>query len=392
MKITCPHCGEAFELGHDAEEHIRAQVRSAELESEVNRRVALVREKMEADSKAAVAKLEAELDAQRKSAMSDLEKARVEATVQYAGQVTRLEADIAARDKELERQSESLAKDLEMARMQVRSEMQAQVSRLEADLAAKSREVDYYKDLKTRMSTKMVGETLERHCEDEFNKLRMAAFPNATFGKDNLVSETGSKGDFIFREDMDGTELLSIMFEMKNDSDTTASRKKNEHFLRELDKDRREKGCEYAVLVTMLEPDSELYNQGIVDVSWQYPKMYVVRPQFFIPIITLLRNAALGAMDAKRELAVVRRENVDVAMFRQAFEAYKSSFGYNFGQSVKRNQEAVAEIDKAIKRLEEAKSCILACGKQLDTMDRKIQDMTVERLCSDSPGLLAQES
>lgn len=351
MKITCPHCGESFELGREAEEHIRSQVRNAAFEAEVASRVELVKDKFKADAEKSIQKLESELDTVRRSHDSDIE----------------------------------------LAVMRTKSEMGEEIAQYKADLAAKGREVEYYRDLKARQSTKMVGETLERHCEDAFNQVRMMAFPNAQFGKDNQVSDkSGSKGDFIFREDMDGVELISIMFEMKNDMDTTATRKKNENFFKELDKDRREKSCEYAVLVSMLEPDSELYNQGIVDVSWQYPKMYVVRPQFFIPMISLLRNAALNAMSAKRELATIKKENIDVSAFRESFDKYRDGFTYNFDQSAKRNEEALAEIDKAIKRLEDAKTAILASGKQMELMEKKIQGMTVEKLCQNSPGLLSE--
>lgn len=391
MKITCPHCGEAFNLGHEAEEHIRSQIRNKEFESEVARRVELVRAKLETDADKAVKLLQAELDHTKASHASELERARTEVKAEFTGRVATLEASLAQKDRQLDDQRDLHAKDIDMATMRTESRFQQELAQLKADLAAKEREVDYYKDLKTRMSTKMVGETLERHCEDAFNQVRMMAFPNAEFGKDNVVSETGSKGDYIFRESQDGVELLSIMFEMKNDSDTTAARKKNEQFLKELDKDRREKGCEYAVLVTMLEPESELYNQGIVDVSWKYPKMYVIRPQFFIPMISLLRNAAMNALEARQELATIQKENIDVSAFRQAFDGYKSAFGYNFAQSVKRNDEAIVEIDKAIKRLQDARAAIEASSKQLETMDRKIQGMTVEKLCEHSPGLLAQE-
>ena len=370
--ISCPHCGEKFDLGCEAAESKRAQVRIQAFEAELEARLGAERARMAAEHERHLDSLRSQLSSQQSESAHDKDMLMAE--------IKRLN-EKAAHDAELHR------RDVEQARAEAAADGREAVARLEADLAAKGREVEYYKDLKARMSTKMVGETLERHCEDEFNKIRMAAFPRAEFHKDNEISGSGSKGDYIFRE-MDGdTEIVSIMFEMKNDMEGTAVRKRNEQFFKELDKDRREKGCEYAVLVSMLEPDSELWNQGIVDVSWQYPKMYVIRPQFFVPMITLLRNAGLAAMEARNELARIRRENLDMSRFRQNLDAARDGVLYSSDQAAKRNAAAIEEIDKAIKRLEAAKEALQAGQKHLSQVDKKIGAITAEKLCAGAPSV-----
>lgn len=373
-KVTCPHCHEAFDLGGEAAERIRAQVRTKAFEAELESRLQAERARMAAESERAIESVRDQMDKE---------------AIRHEGDRQVLMSEISRLKSEAGHAESLHAQALENARLSIAAENQERIARLEADLAAKGREVEYYRDLKARMSTKMVGETLEQHCESEFNKIRMAAFPRAEFHKDNEISASGSKGDYIFRE-MDGhDEIVSIMFEMKNDMDTTSTRKKNEHFFKELDKDRREKGCEWAVLVSLLEPDSELYNQGIVDVSWAYPKMYVIRPQFFVPLISLLRNAGLSALDAKRELSRVRRENLDMSTFRGNLDKVKDAVSYSSEQSAKRNAEAVQSIDKAIQRLEAAKDILLAGGKHLAQIDKKLSGLTVEKLCSGAPSVLA---
>ena len=373
-KVTCPHCHEAFDLGGEAAERIRAQVRTKAFEAELESRLQAERARMAAESERAVESIRDQMDKE---------------AIRHEGDRQALMSEISRLKSEAGHAESLHAQALENARLSIAAENQERIARLEADLAAKDREVEYYRDLKARMSTKMIGETLEQHCESEFNKIRMAAFPRAEFHKDNEISASGSKGDYIFRE-MDGPdEVVSIMFEMKNDMDTTSTRKKNEHFFKELDKDRREKGCEWAVLVSLLEPDSELYNQGIVDVSWAYPKMYVIRPQFFVPLISLLRNAGLSALDAKRELSRVRRENLDMSTFRGNLDKVKDAVSYSSEQSAKRNAEAVQSIDKAIQRLEAAKDILLAGGKHLAQIDKKLSGLTVEKLCSGAPSVLA---
>ena len=263
----------------------------------------------------------------------------------------------------------------------------------ENKLANKDREikeanemVDFYKDLKIKMSTKMLGENLEQHCANEFNKNRMAMFPNAYFEKDNDAS-SGSKGDFIFKDFDDQTEIISIMFEMKNEADTTSSKHKNEDFFKELDKDRREKNCEYAILVSTLEKDNDLYNEGIVDVSYRYPKMYVIRPQFFIPIITLLRNAALNSLDYKKQLLIEKNNNLDVTHFEENMENFKSSFGRNFELASKKFDNAIEEIDKTIDHLNKVKESLLSSGKNLRIANDKAQDLTIKKLTKNAPSL-----
>jgi hypothetical protein len=244
--------------------------------------------------------------------------------------------------------------------------------------------------MKARLSTKMVGETLEQHCETEFNRIRATAFPKAYFEKDN-DARTGSKGDYIFRDaDAAGTEIVSIMFEMKNESDQTATKKKNEDFLKELDKDRNEKGCEYAVLVSLLEPDSELYNTGIVDVSHRYSKMYVVRPQFFIPIITLLRNAALNSLKYKAELAIVKAQNIDITNFESELDSFKNAFSKNYDLASRKFQTAIDEIDKSIDHLQKTRDALVSTDRNLRLANDKAQDVTIKKLTRGNPTMAAK--
>lgn len=253
-------------------------------------------------------------------------------------------------------------------------------------LKGKDEEIAFYKDLKSKMSTKMLGETLEQHCEISFNQIRMTAFPNAYFEKDNKVSQTGSKGDFIFKESTeDGIEFISIMFEMKNEADTTATKHKNEDFFKELDKDRCEKGCEYAVLVSTLEPDNELYNVGIVDVSYKYPKMYVIRPQMFIPMITLLRNAAIKSIDYKREIEQYKAQNIDISNFEENMNDFKEKFGRNYRIASEKFAKAIEEIDKSIDHLQKIKDSLLGADNNLRLANNKAEELTIKRLTKNSP-------
>ncbi|MDO4200394.1 MAG: DUF2130 domain-containing protein, partial [Clostridia bacterium] len=255
----------------------------------------------------------------------------------------------------------------------------------EIQLKAKDETIEFYKDLKTKMSTKMVGETLEQHCETEFNKIRAGAFPNAYFEKDN-DARTGSKGDYIFRESTaDGIEFISIMFEMKNEMDTTATKHKNEDFFKELDKDRQEKGCEYAVLVSLLEADNELYNSGIVDVSYKYPKMYVIRPQFFISMITVLRNAALNSVQYRRQLVEYKNQNIDISHFEDDMNDFKEKFGRNYQLASDKFRKAIEEIDKTIDHLQKTKDALLSSENNLRLANNKAQDLSVKRLTKNNP-------
>lgn len=277
--------------------------------------------------------------------------------------------------------------ELEIYKSEMANKFDSMKDFYEQQLSAKQELVDYYKDFKTKMSTKMIGESLEQHCANEFNKNRMGMFRNAYFEKDNEVVE-GSKGDFVFRDfDEDGVEIISIMFEMKNEADTTSTKHKNEDFFDKLDKDRNRKKCEYAVLVSLLENDSELYNEGIVDVSYRYPKMYVIRPQFFIPLITLLRNAALNATEYKKQLLIEKNNNLDIAHFEENMENFKVAFGKNFETASKKFSTAIDEIDKTIDHLKKVKENLLSSDRQLRLANDKAQDLTIKKLTKNAPSL-----
>lgn len=363
MDIICPHCQQVFDMNENMSDSIREQVRTKEFKREIDRQMKLVKEASEAEIDSRVA--DAVLAEKERCADEIIDLKKQISELQAAASAAQLQSEL----------------DVKQAVMDTKSDYAAQIAELEY-------ERDYYKDLKARMSTKMIGETLEQHCETEFNKIRTLAFPRAQFGKDNVVSrESGSKGDYIFREFDGDTEIISIMFEMKNEADMTASKKTNAHFFKELDKDRREKKCEYAVLVSLLESDSELYNQGIVDVSYEYPKMYVIRPQFFITIISLLRNAALGALETKKELERVRCRDVDIENFEEALSSFKSAFSYNYEQASKRFSEAISEIDKTIDHLNKVKDSLLASSKQLRLANDKADEISIRKLVSKSPSL-----
>jgi hypothetical protein len=314
-------------------------------------------------------------------------------------QALRAQLDAANKDQQLavnlalssvEKQRDEFKSRFEQAQLEKRLAEQSLKEKYELQIREREDAIERLKDLKAKLSTKMVGETLEQHCETEFNRLRATAFPRAYFEKDNDAS-SGSKGDFIFKDSDDaGTEIVSIMFEMKNESDTTATKKKNEDFFKELDKDRSEKGCEYAVLVSLLEPDSELYNAGIVDVSYRYPKMYVIRPQFFIPIITLLRNAALNSLKYKTELALVKSQNIDITNFENQLEGFKEAFGKNYDLASRRFQTAIDEIDKSIDHLQKTKDALLGADRNLRLANDKAQDVTIKKLTRGNPTMAAK--
>ena len=277
--------------------------------------------------------------------------------------------------------------ELEIYKSEMTNKFDSMKDSYEQQLSAKQELVDYYKDFKTKLSTKMIGESLEQHCANEFNKNRMSMFRNAYFEKDNEVVE-GSKGDFVFRDfDEDGVEIISIMFEMKNEADTTSTKHKNEDFFDKLDKDRNRKKCEYAVLVSLLENDNELYNEGIVDVSYRYPKIYVIRPQFFIPLITLLRNAALNATEYKKQLLIEKNNNLDIAHFEENMENFKVAFGKNFETASKKFSTAIDEIDKTIDHLKKVKENLLSSNRQLRLANDKAQDLTIKKLTKNAPSL-----
>lgn len=363
--VKCPHCNKDFALDRSDADAILHQIHDKEFDKEVEKQV-----------KSQLKTVKAEAYAEAKDSVSKLINPELDKLNRKIAEQERTISDYKAELKQAEDRQEIAVMKAEIVVK----------DRYETQLREKQTELDYYKDLKTKMSTKMVGESLEQHCLNEFNKIRMTAFPNAYFEKDNEVSKSGSKGDFIFREfDSDGVEIVSIMFEMKNEMDTTESKHKNEDFFKELDKDRREKGCEYAILVSMLEADNDFYNQGIVDVSYRYGKMYVVRPQFFISIISILRNAALASLESKRELMRVRNQNIDVTHFEEDLLTFKEKFSYNYNQASKRFSEAIDEIDKTMTHLQKIKDALLASDRQLRLANNKAEDLTVKRLCQNNP-------
>ena len=416
-EIVCPHCKKVFTIDEMNYENIVKQVRDKEFYKALNERQELMNEDKE--KAVNIAKLEASKDLNEVISQKEMEIERLKAKLQDAesqktiaiqetlakkdqeiGELTRKIAQfdsekklavteaVSEKEKEITQKNETIANlnaTIEINQAKNDSEKQSLQDQFRRDMEAKDREVEFYKDYKARQSTKMIGESLERFCEEEFNKLRATGFQNAYFEKDN-DARTGSKGDFIFRElDDDGTEVVSIMFEMKNEADTTATKHKNEDFFKELDKDRNEKSCEYAVLVTMLEPDSEYYNTGIVDVSYKYDKMYVIRPQFFIPMITLIRNASRKSLDYRRELAMVKSQNIDITNFENQMNEFKEKFGNNYRLANERFTKAIDEIDKTIDHLQKTKEHLLASDRNLRLANDKAQDLTIKKLTKNNP-------
>ena len=413
-EIKCPHCGEAFTVDESGYAAILNQVRDQEFQREVDARVSLAEKSREQEVALAVTKAEEALRAQiaeRDGELVNL-KAQLSVQQQQASMETQIavqRAEAAAKDAQVavERERDELRGKVERAR----DELEAQKTRAEAELARaraeaqaqlaeklrakdeliadREREIERIQDMRARLSTKMLGESLEQHCEIEFNRLRPTAFPRAYFEKDNEVVE-GTKGDFVFRDfDEEGNEIVSIMFEMKNEADDSTHRKTNESHFKKLDADRRKKGCEYAVLVSLLEPDNELYAAGITDVSYRFEKMYVIRPQFFIPLITLLRNAALSSMEARRELALVRQQNIDVTNFEDQLADFKDKFGRNYRLASERFAKAIDEIDKSIDHLQKIKEHLLGSERNLRLANDKAEDLTVKKLTRKNPTMKA---
>ncbi|RJR14037.1 DUF2130 domain-containing protein [Candidatus Parcubacteria bacterium] len=404
-EIICPHCKKAFKIDEAGFADILKQVRDREFDKELHDRLELLEKEKESAVKLAeattknalqseVAKKDtelAELKAQKDALVNELkaekdaEIARLQAQVKSAETEKKLAVTeaVAKIEKERDKLSGELKnKDTEkqLIETSLKEKFAAELKTKEDIIRHKDEEIALRKDMKLRLSTKMIGETLEQHCETEFNKLRATGFQNAYFEKDN-DSKTGSKGDYVYREsDQDGNEIISIMFEMKNEGDETATKHKNEDFLRELDKDRSEKGCEYAVLVSLLEAENELYNTGIVDVSHKYPKMYVVRPQFFIPIITLLRNAAMNSLKYKAELALVRNQNVDITNFEENINKFKEGFAKNYDLASRKFKTAIEEIDKTIDHLQKTKDALLSSENNLRLANNKAEDLTIKKL------------
>ncbi len=420
-EIICPHCSKAFKIDEAGYADILKQVRDGAFEQQLHERLELaeqdkrnavelataqVANKLQQAASAKDAEiqgLKAKLDAGEVArqlavaqALAAVEKERdaIANELQQARHDKQAAAQLAQAMLQNELQKAAAAKDAEIQRLKSSMERAALEKQLaetslkdkyETQIKDRDDAIERLRDMKARLSTKMVGETLEQHCETEFNRIRATAFPRAYFEKDN-DARTGSKGDYIFRDrDEAGTEIVSIMFEMKNESDRTATKNRNEDFLKELDKDRNEKGCEYAVLVSLLEPDSELYNTGIIDVAHRYPKMYVVRPQFFLPLITLLRNAAMNSLGYKTELALVKAQNIDVTNFEAELDSFKTAFAKNYDLASRRFQTAIDEIDKSIDHLQKTKEALLGTDRNLRLANDKAQDVTIKKLTKGNP-------
>lgn len=404
QEIKCPKCGEIFQVDESGYAAIVKQVRDKEFEKEISSRESQFLNEKEAAIKLA----QSETERKYQDIIISKEKELFNTTAQKNVEITELKAKIESYEKdknlelnkfEIEKEKALAEKDKQIAELTNKIETNEKENLLKElslkeqykiQLQFKEEEIARYKDFKARLSTKMVGESLEQHCELEFNKLRATGFQNAYFEKDN-DAKTGSKGDYIFREaNPEGIEIVSIMFEMKNEMDTTSTKKKNEDFLKELDKDRREKNCEYAVLVSLLEPENELYNSGIVDMSHKFPKMYVIRPQFFIPIITLLRNAALNSLQYKQELAVIRSQNIDISNFEESMNDFKEKFARNYEIASKKFKTAIEEIDKTIDHLQKTKEALLSSENNLRLANNKAEDLSIKRLTKNNPTMAAK--
>jgi len=385
-EIICPHCKKAFKIDEAGYADILKQVRDVEFEQQLHERLELAERDKRHAVELATAKLASGL--QQVAASKDAEIQGLRAKLDASDVARRLA--VAEALGAVEKERDTLASQLERARLEKQLAEQSLKDKYDTQIKDRDDAIERLRDMKARLSTKMVGETLELHCETEFNRIRATAFPRAYFEKDN-DARTGSKGDYIFRDqDEAGTEIVSIMFEMKNENDRTATKNRNEDFLKELDKDRAEKGCEYAVLVSLLEPDSELYNTGIVDVFHRYPKMYIVRPQFFIPIITLLRNAAMNALKYKTELALVRAQNIDITRFETELDTFKTAFARNYDLAAGHFQKAIAEIDKSIDHLQKTKDALLGTDRNLRLANDKAQDVTIKKLTKGNPTMAAK--
>lgn len=398
QEIKCPKCGEVFAVDESGYAQILKQVRDKEFEKELARRGNDLEEKKENELQLMQIRQKEEYDKALSSKDAEIlnrdrEIARLQAQLSGSETEKKLAVSeaVSLKEKELsEKTTQILALQSRLSNKETESELKEQSlqKQYEEQLRLKDEQIEYYKDFKARQSTKMVGESLEQHCMNQFNALRMTAFPTAYFEKDNDV-RTGSKGDFIFKDSVDGTEFISIMFEMKNEMDETATKHKNEDFFKELDKDRREKKCEYAVLVSMLEMDNELYNNGIVDVSYKYEKMYVIRPQFFIPMITLLRNAALNSLQYRQELETVKHQQLDISRFEENMNAFKEGFARNYSLASARFKTAVEEIDKTILHLQKTKEALLSSENNLRLANNKADDLSIKKLTKDAPSVRA---
>ncbi len=392
-EIKCPKCGEVFQVDESGYAAIVKQVRDKEFDKEIHDRETQFKNRAEAEIELAVTRAKSEKDliiADKERKLSELEERLRSSEREMELAVSKAVSEKERMLGEKERQIIALTGRIENREKESQIKEQSLIASYEEKLKGKDEEIAHYRDFKARLSTKMVGESLEQHCETEFNKLRATGFQNAYFEKDN-DAKSGSKGDYIYREsDLDGTEFISIMFEMKNEMDETARKKKNEDFLKELDKDRREKGCEYAVLVSLLEADSELYNSGIVDMSYRYPKMYVIRPQFFIPMITILRNAAMNSLKYRQELAVIKNQNIDISRFEDDMNEFKEKFSRNYRLASEKFHKAIDEIDKTIDHLQKTKEALLSSENNLRLANHKAEDLSIKRLTRKNPTMAAK--
>ena len=385
-EIICPHCDKAFKVDEAGYANILKQVHNREFENQLNERLNQVKKDQLSALKLAAKDTENAIQAIKSA--KDIEIERLLSQMREKDSSVNATVDQAVRKIESER--DTLQNDLKNAHLEKQNSENLLKDKYKTQIRDRDDAIERLKDMKAKLSTKMIGETLEQHCEIEFNKLRSTAFQTAFFEKDNDARE-GSKGDYIFKDhDENGTEIVSIMFEMKNETDTTTTKRKNEDFLKELNKDRNEKRCEYAVLVSLIEPDSELYNSGIVDVFHRHPKMYVIRPQFFIPMITLLRNAALQALKYKTELAQIKEQNIDVTNFETELDTFKVAFGKNFELASKKFSTAIDEIDKSISHLQKTKDALLSTDRNLRLANNKAQDVTIKRLTRNNPTMAAK--
>ena len=407
-EIKCPNCGQVFQIDETSYESILRQVRDDEFNKQINAREKQYKDEKDNEIKLAEAHIREEL--QKQISNKDIELSNLKNQVANIEEQTKNKLDKEYQDKLNQKNTEilELTNKLELnatnSKLEINkalSEKEQKITELSSELELKNKEyelreknikesydiqlknkdeqIEYYKDFKAKQSTKMIGESLEQHCSDSFNSLR-PLFPNAYFEKDN-DARTGSKGDFIYRDyDEDGNEIVSIMFEMKNEADETATKHKNEDFFKELDKDRREKSCEYAVLVTLLEMDNDLYNNGIVDVSHKYDKMYVVRPQFFIPLITLIRNLSSKSLEYRKELELIKNQNIDITNFESRMEQFKNDFGRNYRLASEKFKKAIDEIDKSISSLQKTKEALLSSENNLRLANGKAEDLTIKKL------------
>ena len=399
QEIRCPKCGEVFQVDETGYEQIAQQMRDKEFAKELERRereladkrereLEVLRMKEEKEHTASITKKDAEISARDRliaGRRAKLDAGETERQLAVAQAIEKKNEELARKTSEIA----DLKGELRSRETENRLNEKSLKEQYEDKLRLKDEQIEYYKDFKARQSTKMIGESLEQHCLTQFNSIRMTAFPNAYFEKDN-DARSGSKGDFIYRECAeDGTEFISIMFEMKNEADMTATKHKNEDFFKELDKDRREKGCEYAILVSLLEIDNELYNNGIVDVSYRYPKMYVIRPQFFIPMITLLRNAAQNSLQYRQELQLVRSQQVDILHFEENMNAFKEGFARNYRLASEKFATAIEEIDKTIDHLQKTKAALLSSENNLRLANNKADELSIKKLTKNAPSVRA---